>query len=644
MHKTMIRAPQGEPLEYVMSDASTDRYGDIVDPKGWDLANFRKNPVALFGHDSKFVIGKWTKVRVEGDELRGKLELLPPGTSERLDEIRAAVDAGVLRAVSVGFRPLKSEPTPDGKGYRFTKSELMECSLVSIPANPNALQVAKALNLSPEAIETVFGESADEMAILQRATPGEQAEKRTMKTGDRATEPRPGKIETMNLSQRIQDAEQNINLLRDQLTETLNKSADGVMDDDSVLIMDEINGKIAALNKSRDALKRAENALATRSEVSPASTVASPAIRRPLTVQAKERKPGDLLFRAASVFAVATATGKEHDAVLTRLYGDDEGTDMVVRAAVAGATTTASGWAAELVNTEMTAFLEALAPNSVYPFLANAGGGRLAFGPNAGAIKIPSRTSTPSIGGSFVGEGAPIPVRRLGLTSVTLSPKKMAVISVFSREIARYGTPAIEALIRNAILNDTAVTLDSLLLDAVAGSSVRPAGLLNGVSALTATSGGGYAAILGDIRKLRAPFDAANGGSGLVLLMNPAQSESLGLTPGADGTLGWADGIMARYRVGVSTAIPVGRVIMVRAEDFATATGDVPEFETSNDATLHMEDTTPLQIGTAGTPTVVAAPVQSMFQTAQVSIRMLLDVSWAMRRTGMVQYMDSVTW
>ena len=46
----------------------------------------------------------------------------------------------------------------------------------------------------------------------------------------------------------------------------------------------------------------------------------------------------------------------------------------------------------------------------------------LTFGPNQGAIKIPSRATTPSIGASFVAEAAPIPVRRLGTTSITLYP------------------------------------------------------------------------------------------------------------------------------------------------------------------------------------------------------------------------------
>jgi hypothetical protein len=82
---------------------------------------------------------------------------------------------------------------------------------------------------------------------------------------------------------------------------------------------------------------------------------------------------------------------------------------------------------------------------------------------------------------------------------------------------------------------------------------------------------------------------------------------------------------------------------MIDAADFVSVSG-AAEFEVSEQATLHMEDTTPLQISTVGTPNVVAAPVQSMFQTAQIAIRMLADITWAMRRTGMVQWMTGVNW
>lgn len=622
-----VASETGDDLEYVMSDATVDRYGDIIDPNGWDLRNFRKNPIALFGHDSHFIVGRWKNVRVEGGKLIGKLELLEQGISDRLDEIRAAVEAKVLKTVSVGFRPVPGKmESIQGGGIRYTAAELVECSLVSVPANPNALQVAKALKLSDNAIRTVFGEPADEgREVLRRSS------------GEPAAPPSIRKTTTMKtLSQRIEDAQSELVQLKDQLTEHVKA------DDADETVTNELSNQIEQKDAALNALKRAESVLAAKSTPANGGPAAPAIIRRPLSVAAKEVKPADHIFRAAAVHAVAHASGKDVDTVLERMYGGDEGTAIVTKAAVAGATTTAAGWAAELVNTAMADFLETLRPVSIYPALA-AIGGRLTFGPNSGAIKIPARAASPSIGGSFVGEGGAIPVRRLGLTSVTLSPKKMGVISVFSREIARYGTPAIEGLIRQEIIADTALTIDSLLLDTNAGSAVRPAGLLNGVSVLTATAGGGHAAILGDIRKLAAPFDTANAGRSLVLLMNPAQARSLAMTPGPDGKLGWLGPILDEFQVVASTTVPVGRVILIDAADFVSATGDTPEFETSDQAVLHMEDSAPTQISATGTPNTVAAPVQSMFQTAQIAVRMLLDITWATRRPA-VQYIDSVTW
>jgi len=90
--------------------------------------------------------------------------------------------------------------------------------------------------------------------------------------------------------------------------------------------------------------------------------------------------------------------------------------------------------------------------------------------------------------------------------------------------------------------------------------------------------------------------------------------------------------------------VPVGTVICMDAGDFVSVSGDNPRFEVSDTATLHMEDTTPLNIGTAGSPATVAAPVQSMFQTDTLALRMILPMNWAMRRTSMVTWVASVTW
>lgn len=153
-------------LDFVLSDATIDRYGDIIDPNGWVMDNFQKNPIALFNHSSNFPVGKWSSLRVENNALRGNLKMAPKGTSERHDELRALIDANILRAVSVGFIPLDSRARKDANGYyigeEYVKQELIETSLVSIPANPNAVLAAKSLRISKDTMDMVFGEHAIE--------------------------------------------------------------------------------------------------------------------------------------------------------------------------------------------------------------------------------------------------------------------------------------------------------------------------------------------------------------------------------------------------------------------------------------------------------------------------------------------------
>jgi HK97 family phage prohead protease len=133
--------------EYILSTADVDRYSDIV-VQNWKLDKFRQNPIALAYHDSRFPIGRWEDVAVKGGQLRGRLVLAPPNTSARCNEIRRLVAANVLRGVSVGFTSARSEPLDNG-GMRYLENELVECSLVSLPANANALLAAKAAEAPP---------------------------------------------------------------------------------------------------------------------------------------------------------------------------------------------------------------------------------------------------------------------------------------------------------------------------------------------------------------------------------------------------------------------------------------------------------------------------------------------------------------
>jgi hypothetical protein len=81
----------------------------------------------------------------------------------------------------------------------------------------------------------------------------------------------------------------------------------------------------------------------------------------------------------------------------------------------------------------------------------------------------------------------------------------------------------------------------------------------------------------------------------------------------------------------ILTSAAVGNdVLAVAPEAICSAFAAIPEVSSSIETTLHLSDT-PVDIGTPGTPPVVAAPVKSMFQTDSVALKLQLEASWAKR-------------
>jgi HK97 family phage prohead protease/HK97 family phage major capsid protein len=630
------RQSESDPFDYVLSDETVDRYGEVIDAAGWDLSEFRadRNPIALFNHNRDAIIGRWENVRIKARQLLGRLVLAEEGTSAIVDEVRKHWRQGNLRAVSVGFQPLEKKPIDDKADdhfgpFRYLRQQLVEASLVAVPANPNALQVSRSFALPADARRQLFGKPAAQ-------------EQRTPSVVHRVpARPLASASIPMKLSEKITAAQADINRMRDTLTAINEKD---IVTAEEQTQADDLAERIPETIAELERLQARERALTiqidTRGAVEPAADRG-----RPFAAPAKKITPSDYLIRAAVVNLITHVTHKTVDQVLAERY-PDEITGIVVRAAVNPATTVFPTWATELVETAVGDFMNLLMPLSLYQPLSGRGS-RFTFD-RAGAIKIPARSATPTIAGSFIGEGAPIPVRRAGLTSVTLTPKKMGVISTFTRELAQHSTPSIEQVIRQAMAEDTAVAIDTILIDTNAATTIRPAGLRNGVSGLTPSALAPNQAMVADLKALLGAITAVNGGRDVVVMINPAQGLALSFVQTTTGDFMFSGVNEAGQRLGVtfiqSTTIPAAMVIAVDAADFASATGDTPEFDVSDQATIHEEDTTPLPIGSTGTPTVVAAPTRSLWQTASLGVRMLLDINWAMRRTGMVSWMSPVVW
>jgi len=135
-------------VRVICSTADVDRAGDMVVQSGIDLAAYRQNPVVLWNHDPEQPIARAIEIGVVDGRLQALVQFPPEGVSAKADEVYGLVKAGVVNATSVGFMPMDSEPMDKGqpyKGQRFLKSELMEFSFVSVPANRGATVVARRM-------------------------------------------------------------------------------------------------------------------------------------------------------------------------------------------------------------------------------------------------------------------------------------------------------------------------------------------------------------------------------------------------------------------------------------------------------------------------------------------------------------------
>ncbi len=137
------RGPDGQKVyTFVASTEAEDRQGEVVSAGGWELDNYRRNSVVLDSHNYmsiQNIIGMATDVRQSSRGLEA--DIVFNGT-ERGRLAQYLVDSGNLKAVSVGFISKQVDLPKTGRGpLVHSRKELLEISLVAVPANPEALAV-----------------------------------------------------------------------------------------------------------------------------------------------------------------------------------------------------------------------------------------------------------------------------------------------------------------------------------------------------------------------------------------------------------------------------------------------------------------------------------------------------------------------
>jgi len=139
--KTDFKKSSKEENRYhaIFSTNAVDRHGEIVE-QNWVLKNFKGNSVYLDSHnyDSiEYIIGKIEKLKANDGKLVG--DIIFALSNPRGQLAKDLADGGFLNASSVGFIPLEF----DAKFEKIIKSELLEISAVSVPANQEALYEKK---------------------------------------------------------------------------------------------------------------------------------------------------------------------------------------------------------------------------------------------------------------------------------------------------------------------------------------------------------------------------------------------------------------------------------------------------------------------------------------------------------------------
>jgi len=187
------------------SDDSVDRYGDRINPKGWDLENFKKNPVIMLQHNyQQFPIGIATNVKRKENSLVFDIQFSK--TLALAKEAFDLVKERIMRAWSVGF--LVKEWATSGSEYTIDKMELLELSLVAIPANPNALLnglddnkramlksfdlLLKSLEDKPSEEETAENKGDEEVDPLEEKDKKDEEPVETSEEGEETDEEKKG--------------------------------------------------------------------------------------------------------------------------------------------------------------------------------------------------------------------------------------------------------------------------------------------------------------------------------------------------------------------------------------------------------------------------------------------------------------------
>lgn len=602
----------------IASTPDLDRQGHSIDPAG---VSFRNPLPLLFHHNQEQPIGTVTLTSTAaGIAFEASMPVLtePGALKNRVDEAWQSIKAGLITGVSIGLRVL--DRTIVGDVLKILKSEILELSLVTIPANAqaNILTVKSLAALGPHS--SGVADPIRPVRATKAALP--------MTTKEQITA-----LETTRASK--------VAMMSDLMSTA---AAAGVtLDASQAEKYDALDLEVKSVTADLlryQSLEKAQLMTATRIEppngngngTNPVD-VASSWRGGTNVVTIKPNVPKGTAFVRGAI-AILQARGNKVQAVeIAKQWRDSTPeVELWLKAAVAPGSTTDPAWAGALaaVNNLTNEFIELLRPATILGRVED----RLR--------KVPFNTAVPNqtAGGVYgwVGQNAPKAVTRLTFGSDTLTITKAAGIIVLTEELVRVSNPSAEDRVRKDMIAGIAAFLDQQFIDpAVAPvANINPGSITNGTTAIATT--GNPAA---DVHALISAFTTQGVPlSGSVLVMSEGNAFTMGYQRDAGGGRYWpsmsAQGGTAEGVTVITSNAAGTNVVLFQPEYILFADDGGVEIDVSREATIQM-DSAPM----APDATTVQT---SLWQNNLVGLRAERFVNWKRVVMSGVKYVSGATY
>ena len=600
----------------VATTPSPDRMGDVIEPLGVTFKN--PLPLLLF-HDTRQPVGqtKFKKPTTDGIEFEATIATIDePGTlKSRTDEAWQSIKAGLIQGVSIGFRPIEMSFMDSG-GVHFLETEVVELSLVTIPANAQAsIHTIKSIDQAAMGQNSPGDSGLRVVKALKDAAPMTIAEQITQWNNSRA--PKKERMDAL-------------------MSEAATKGV--TLDQAQAEEYDTLRDEIKAIDAHVERLKSAESLnVSTATPITQTTTAPNPQTKASelrggqVSVSVKSNLPkGTAFVRYACALAVCRGNRFEAAEYAKRWDDSTPEVSLAIKAAVNPGTTVEPAWAAPLVAVTPLAneFMELLRPKTLIGRIENLR--RVPFNSSAG-IQIGGGTY------GFVGEGAPKPVGNLQMTSATLPIAKAAGIIVISQELARLSSPSAEMVVRNDMVKGMAELIDGKFIDPTnAGTSgVEPASITNAAVSIGSAGTSGANAET-DFKNLVGSMVSANQNiNGLVLIMSETNALNLSLARTTNGEFMFPNLSINGGSIGgvpVITSQKAGTTVaLVSPQDILLADDGGVNIDISTEAAVEM-NTTPTS------PVTGSVTLVSLWQNNLIGLRAERFINWKRARLAGVRY------